>query len=191
MTIIELWLPILIVAIATFVLSFIVWAMLTHHNKDVGFCPQQDELLGFVSTSGIEPGRYMFPNCSDRKDWKNPEVVETFSKGPWGVIDVWPAKPNMGKNMLLTVVYFFIVAIIVGYLTRLAVPAGADFMNVFQVSFTAAILAHVLGGAPEGIWFGKRPRFFLTDAIDGLLYSLATALIFAAMWPQAAPVTTP
>lgn len=191
MTVIELWLPILIVSVATFFLSFLFWAILPHHKKDVAFCPSQEQILAFVRDSGIEPGRYMFPNCADSKDWRDPEVVETFNTGPWGIIDIWTSKPSMGRNMLLTVSYFFIVSIFVAYLTRLANPLGASFVDVFQVATTAAFLAHVLGGSPEGIWFGKRARFFLTDAFDGILYSLATGLIFAAMWPQALAVATP
>lgn len=191
MTVLELWLPIVITTVVTFFLSFLAWAILPHHQKDVAFCPEQDDLLDFVRRSNIKPGRYMFPNCADRKDWKDPAVVETYNKGPWGVIDIWPNRPSMGRNMLLTVLSFFVVTIFVAYLTRLANPLGGeDFSDVFQVAATAAALAYILGGLPEGIWFGKRTRHFLTDAFDGAMYALATGLVFAWLWPTAAEVIT-
>ncbi len=193
MPILELWVPIAAVTVATFFLSFVFWAVLQHHRQDVGFTPKQDEVIYLVNNSGIEPGRYMFPNCADHREFKQPEKVEMFNKGPWGVIDVWAGKPSMGRNMGLTFSYFLLVSIIVAYLTGLARPAGSSFLEVFQVATTAAFLAHVLGGAPEGIWFGKRARFFITDAIDGAVYSVATGALFAWLWPAAiaTPVTTP
>jgi hypothetical protein len=188
MPILDLWVPIAAVTAATFFLSFLFWALLQHHKADVARCPQQDQVLDFVSESGIEPGRYMFPNCADSSDYKDPEFIAMYNKGPWGVIDIWAGKPNMGRNMAFTIIYFLIVSVIVAYLTGLCRPAGSSFLEVFQVATTAGFLAHVLGGAPEGIWFGKRPRFFLTDAIDGVLYSFTTGALFAWLWPAAAAV---
>lgn len=185
MTILDLWLPILIATLAGFFLSFLMWAVLSHHNADVAYCPEQDKILDLLRTSSIQPGAYMFPNCADRKDFKKPEVMEAMSAGPWGTLSVWAAKPNMPRNMAATIGYFFAVNLLVAYLTHLARPAGSDFLSVFQVAATAAVLAHVLGGMPNGIWFGKRLRFFITDAIDGLVYALATGAVFALMWPTA------
>ena len=193
MSVTDLWLPILIATVVGFFLSFLMWAILPHHKGDVQFSPDQDKILDLVRSSNIKPGAYMFPTCADRKDFKNPEVVEMFNAGPWGTISVWDAKPNMGRNMALTILYFFIVSLLVAYVTGQARGAGSDFLAVFQVASTCAILAHVLGGAPGGIWFGKRTRYFITDAIDGLAYSLATGAIFALMWPAADAIahTTP
>ncbi|PHQ81524.1 MAG: hypothetical protein COB69_04125 [Phycisphaera sp.] len=193
MPILELWVPIAAVTAATFFLSFLMWAALQYHRADVAYCPQQDEVIDLVNSSGIKPGRYMFPNCADHAEFKNPDKMAMYNKGPWGVIDIWAGKPSMGRNMALTLGYFVLVSVLVAYLTGLARPAGSSFMEVFQVATTAAFLAHVLGGIPEGIWFGKRTRFFLTDAIDGVIYALATGVVFALLWPAAevASVATP
>ena len=193
MPITDLWLPILIATIATFFLSFLTWAVLPHHKGDVKFTPEQDKIMDLVRASNLEPGVYMFPNCAERKDYQQPENIEKFNAGPWGTLSVWSGKPNMGRNMALTVLYFFLVSLLVAYLTSQARAPGSDFLAIFQIASTGAILAHVLGGAPNGIWFGKRLRFFLTDAIDGLIYALATGAIFALMWPAAETLvnTTP
>lgn len=193
MSVTDLWLPILVATIVGFFLSFLMWAVLPHHQGDVKFSPDQDKLMDFVRTSNVEPGVYMFPNCADRKDFQKPENVEKFNAGPWGTLSVWGSKPNMGRNMALTILYFFLVSLLVAYVTGQARGTGSDFLAVFQVASTGAILAHVLGGAPGGIWFGKRLRYFITDAIDGLVYAIATGAVFALMWPaaEAAISTTP
>ncbi len=185
----SLILPVLITTVACFFLSFLMWAVLKHHEKDIQFYPEQDKLLDFVRSSNVKPGTYMFPTCADRKDFKDPAMMEMFNKGPWGTLSIWGAKPSMGRNMGLTVLYFFVVSLLVAYLTSLARSPGSNFLEVFQVASTAAILAHVLGGAPGGIWFGKNLRHFITDAIDGLVYSLATGAIFAFMWPATETLT--
>ncbi len=186
----SLILPILVATVVCFFLSFLMWAVLKHHEGDVQFYPEQDKLLDFVRNANVKPGTYMFPTCADRKDFKKPEMMEMFNKGPWGTLSIWGAKPNMGRNMGLTVLYFFVVSVLVAYLTSLARAPGSAFLEIFQVATTAAILAHVLGGAPGGIWFGKKARYFVTDAIDGLFYSLATGAIFAFMWPTAQTLST-
>ena len=142
----------------------------------------------------VKPGygrNYLIPQ--GKATPATPENIEKFNAGPWGTLSVWSGKPNMGRNMALTVLYFFLVSLLVAYLTSQARAPGSDFLAVFQIASTGAILAHVLGGAPNGIWFGKRLRFFLTDAIDGLIYALATGAIFALMWPAAETLvnTTP
>lgn len=193
MSILDLWVPILIASLAGFFLSFLTWAVLRHHDGDVKFCPEQERLLDFVAGSNLAPGVYMFPTCADRKDFRNPEAQELFSRGPWGTLSIWAGKPNMARNMALTLGYFFVVSLFVAYLTALARPAGSTFFEVFQVAATAAVLANVLGGMPNGIWFGKRLRFFLTDAFDGVLYSAGIGSVFAIMWPtlQTAATATP
>jgi cytochrome c biogenesis protein CcdA len=91
----------------------------------------------------------------------------------------------MGRNIPLTFISLGVIAVFVAYLASQTLPPGSQFARVFQVTATSAVLCHVLGGIPNGIWFGKRLRFFITDAIDGLAYSLATGAIFAALWPAA------
>ena len=111
MSILDLWVPIAAVTVATFFLSFFFWAVLQHHRPDVGFCPQQDSVIDFVNSSDIEPGRYMFPNCADHREFKQPEKMDMYNKGPWGVIDIWAGKPSMGRNMALTITHFLIVSV--------------------------------------------------------------------------------
>jgi len=179
----SLWLPIVVSGVALFFLSFLMWAILPHHAKDVGFHPRQDELASHINESGLKPGMYMFPNCADKKDYGSDEHKASVEKGPWGTLSVWPSKPNMGRNMALTVAYMLFASILVAYVASTARPPGASFLSVFQIATTASAMIFVVGGWLNNIWFGKRLRFVITDAIDGLVYSVVAGLIFALLWP--------
>lgn len=181
-----LWLPILAATIATMVLSTLAWTALPHHRADVAFYPKQDELINALKAHALKPGNYMFPMCQDPKDYKSDQFKAAMQAGPWGTINLFPSAPNMGRNIAITFITLAVIALFVGYLAAQTLPPGSAFARVFQVTATAAVLCHVLGGTLNGVWFGKRLRFFITDAIDGLAYSLATGAIFAALWPAAA-----
>ncbi|HED53448.1 MAG TPA: hypothetical protein ENJ00_04525 [Phycisphaerales bacterium] len=184
---VDLWVPILVATVGVFVLSFVFWMLSPHHQADVAFCPEQDAVMEMIRVSAIKPGMYMFPNCATKAEWSSEEYKALYESGPWGMISVLPGKPNMGRNLVVTFVYFLIVSVVVAYLTGLSRAPGAEFLAVFQVASTAAGLVYVLGGWTNGIWFGKRLRFFITDFFDGLLYAGATGIAFALLWPGAAP----
>ena len=105
------------------------------------------------------------------------------ASGPWGTINVWRGAPNMGRNLALTFLFYFVTAVFVGYLGTLALEPGAGFSKVFQVTGTAAILAHCFAFMPNNVWFGTPKRGVLMDVLDGGVYSLITGAIFGAMWP--------
>ncbi|MEO1513235.1 MAG: hypothetical protein AAFU70_14275 [Planctomycetota bacterium] len=108
-----------------------------------------------------------------------------WEHGPWGTITVFPAASKFGKNLAFTALVFFVITLFVGYLTRQAVEPGAEYLRVFQIAGTAAVLGHVFGGLPYAIFFGKPARFVITDLIDAIIYAMITAGILAAMWPGA------
>ncbi|HRQ65280.1 MAG TPA: hypothetical protein PKZ76_10550 [Xanthomonadaceae bacterium] len=178
----SLWLPILIITVALFFASFLAWAVLPHHKPDLRKWPDEDRLRAFVRESGAAPGEYLFPLVHDH-EMKDPEAVKRYDTPPWGMVNVWPSKPSMGGNMVKTVLFFFVVTVLVGYVGAAALPAGATMGEVFRVLGTTAILAHTAGGVCREIWFTRPLRAKLMDAIDGLVYGVITGLVFALMWP--------
>lgn len=88
-----------------------------------------------------------------------------------------------GKNLGLTFVFYLVTAVFVGYLGTLALKPGAGFSKVFQVTGTAAILAHCFAFMPNNIWFGTPKRAILMDVLDGVVYGLITGAVFGALWP--------
>jgi hypothetical protein len=178
----SLWLPILIITVALFFASFLAWAVLPHHKPDLRKWPDEERLRAFVRESGAAPGEYLFPLVHDH-EMKDPEAVKRYDTPPWGMVNVWPDKPSMGGNMVKTVLFFFVVTVLVGYVGAAALPAGATMGEVFRVLGTTAILAHTAGGVCREIWFTRPLRAKLMDAIDGLVYGVITGLVFALMWP--------
>ena len=128
----------------------------------------------------------MFPYCASSKDMKTEELKQRWEAGPYGTLCLWPGKWSMGLNLVWIFVFYLVVGIFVGYLTRLACDPGAEYMTVFRVAGTAAIMAHTLGSFPHAIWFRTPSRAILSNLADGIVFGLLTAGSFAALWLEAA-----
>ncbi|MEL6796830.1 MAG: hypothetical protein AAFO89_08400, partial [Planctomycetota bacterium] len=118
--ILDLWLPVLAATIATMVLSTLAWTALPHHKPDMQEHPKADELAEQVKASDTAPGLYYFPGYGTPKE-PNPK----FKAGPWGTINIHPAAPNMGRNIGLTFIALFVIAVFVGYITGQACAPDA------------------------------------------------------------------
>ena len=175
----DLWLPILLSAVAVFIAGALAWMALPHHRKDWAMLPSDDVLAGLRS---IPPGQYMFPG-SGPAEHENPEAAERRRGGPHGALYVWPGPPSMGAKMALNFLFNLTVGVFVAYLTSRALPSGATFMDVFQLAGTAGILAFSFGGIPHGIWFGRSFRSMALDFMDGVVEGLILGAIFGALWP--------
>jgi hypothetical protein len=114
MMLLQLWLPILVTTVVLFFTSFLAWVVLPHHKPDVRRWPSEDALLDFIRSSGGQPGEYLFP-LIDEKDMKEDWAKKRYADGPWGMVNVWAQQPNMGLNMVKTVLFFLVVSILVGY----------------------------------------------------------------------------
>ena len=187
-TLVELWLPILVSTVFVFIASAILWMAMPHHKADIRVLPDDKASTIPSQTDGLEPGIYMWPNCSDSKEMKSEEFKKKWNEGPWGTMTVLPGRPNMGRNMALGFVVYLLIGVFVAYLTSLAHPAGAEYLPVFRVAGASAIAIYALGWMPNAIWFGKPARFWCTDLIDNIVYGLLTAGVFAWLWPPAASV---
>jgi hypothetical protein len=181
--IVDLWLPIVLSAVAVFIVSFIAHMVIVHHRGDWSKLPDEDGFLEAIRSSGAKAGQYMFPYC-DMKDMKDPEMQKRYKAGPHGVITVWPGGVNMGKNLVLTFIYYLVVGFFVAYLASLLLDGTAQYMQVFRVTCVAAIMGYCLGSIPGTIWFGHSWRAQWMYIIDGLVYSAVTAGFFGWLWPS-------
>lgn len=179
----DLWLPILLSAIAVFIAGALAWMALPHHKDDYRKMPTEDAVLASIRTNAVPPGWYMFPYCGGPADLKDPEAKRRHEAGPHGMLTVWPGAPSMGKNLVLNFLFNIATSVFVGYIASRAVLPGAPFLDVFQIAGTAGILGYAFGGVPHGIWMGRKPRSMAMDFLDGTFYGLVTGAIFAAMWP--------
>jgi hypothetical protein len=179
----ELALAIIIATVCVFFASFIIWMLLPYHKADIKFMPNEDDFSEAISKLDIKPGLYMYPNCQTAEQMKSDEFKDRFNKGPWGMITIMGAKPNFMMNLIKTFIAYLVITIIVAYITSVALPAGTEYLKVFQVAGAAAFLGHCTGSLAGDIFLGKPTRFIITSFIDGLIFALITAGIFASMWP--------
>jgi hypothetical protein len=156
-----------------------------HHKKDFKGVPDEDNVLEAMRTGGVKPGVYFFPFCEDRGKMNDPDMVAKMEEGPMGTMTVMPpGPPAMGKPMVLQAVYFLIATILVAYIGAVALAPGTPYLTVFRIIATAAILAYAGAHAPRSIWFGRPWGHTFKEIVDGVVYGLLTAGIFASMWPE-------
>lgn len=186
----DLWLPILISAVAVWIASAIAWMAMPHHKGDFKQLPDEDAAMSAVRNLAIAPGVYFFPHMKDcNKAKMDPVAKEKFEKGPHGLLQVWPpgvlSSARMGRNMVLILILYIVVGVFIAYLAGLVggLPRGSEFMKVFPVTGTAGVMAYCFGGLPQDICFNKPMRTVLANLADGVAYGLITGAIFAAMWP--------
>jgi hypothetical protein len=176
----SLWLPILVSGIALFFASWAAWMLLPHHKSEWQGLPNEDAVLDVLRSTNVPPGQYMFPYSCKPEDWQSEEFKLRREKGPTGTLTTWAKPPNMGVNMLCTLLFFIIANFVIGYLAGIALDPGEAFMKVFRFVGTAGILTYGTANILNGIWFGRK---MVADIIDGVAYGLITGLIFAALWP--------
>lgn len=184
-TIASLWLPILLSAIFVFIASAIIWTVMPHHQKDFKELPDEPAARSTLTPQNVPPGQYNIPHVASREAVKDPEVVKLFDEGPVAFLTVLPkGMPNMGRSMLLSLVYYLVVGGVVAYLTTRTVPPGAEYLAVFRVSGTIAWAAYGLGTVPDAIWFGRPWSAIFKNMLDALIYGSLTGGAFAALWPH-------
>ena len=178
---INLWLPVLLTAIALFIASSVCWTVLPHHENDFEKADSEDELMSSIRQLNLKPGKYMFPFMK-HSEQSQQEMIDKYTAGPRGTLVLWDM-PNMGRNLGLTFVFFLLIAIVTAYIGWEALGADAGFLKVFQIIGALSVLVHCSSGQLNAIWF---PRKTSMDFVDGIAYGIITGLIFALLWPAGA-----
>ena len=180
----DLWLPILLSAVAVFIASSIMHMLLPYHRSDYKQLPEEEKVLTALRAAGLKRGLYTFPHCT-HQNMKTPEIVEKFKQGPVGMLTIFPSGPvAMPKFLGMWFAYCLVIGFFVAYLTGRTVAPGAPYLAVFRVAGTAAFLTHGLGHLSNGIWRGQPWGVTLKEVFDGLIYALLTAGTFAWLWPH-------
>jgi hypothetical protein len=184
----SLWLPIVLSAVAVWFAALIVWMALPHHKRDFIVIPPaeggEDGLMEYLRKSGVKPGNYVFPDFRGHAAMESEKVQRALREGPVGHLSVWPTPLGMGGKMVATFFVYLVISVLVGYLTRVAVPGVAPFARVFQIAGTAGVLAYSFSFVPNAIWFGAYKRTIIGSVVDGIVFGLVTGAIFAWRWPH-------
>lgn len=182
----DLWLPILLSAVFVFLVSAITHMVLPIHRSDYTGMPGEDKVLAAMREQGVGRGQYMFPHCGSFKEMGSDEMMEKFKTGPVGHMTVLdPGPPAMGKSLMQWFLFCVLISIFVAYIGSHAVPTGADYLAVFRMTGTVAVLGYALGVMNDSIWKGQRWGVTMKFVVDGIVYGLVTAGTFAWMWPEA------
>ena len=181
---IDLWMPILLSAAIVFVASAVIWMaspLHKHDYKNPG--DKEGPLLDLLRAKSFAPGVYMVPWCHGQAS--SSETAEKMKRGPWAMLTVMPGMPSMGKMLGAWFVHLVIVGVFVAYLaTHAGLPRGAEYLSVFRITGTTALMAYVGYAMPMCIWHAMPWSQLPGRVLDGIIYALLTAGTFAWLWPE-------
>jgi hypothetical protein len=180
----SLWLPILLSAVAVFVVSSIVHRVLRYHDDDFRAAPNEDQLR--AALKGMPPGNYSVPKPATSAERRSPAFQQKMSEGPLAFVTVLP---EGGIGMTKPLIQWFVYCLVVGgfsaYVAGRTLPPGTDYLQVFRVTGTVGFVGYGLALVRESIWLGRNWPATLKSLFDALVYGLVTAGFFGWLWPKA------
>lgn len=181
----SLWLPVLLSAILVFFASFVAWVVLPHHRRDFRVLPDQDALLAQMRARDLTPGMYALPHTHDRKEVETEAFKEKVRAGPAGFLYLRDPARHLAMGIPLTqaFVHYLVLGVFVAYIGYVTLPAGTEYLTVFRVTGTAALLGHCGALIPRSVFFGFSWSTTWKEVADGIVYALLTAGVFAWLWP--------
>jgi hypothetical protein len=180
-----LWLPILLSSVIVFVVSSAIHMLPLWHKSDFPALPDQARVMDALRPFAIPPGDYMMPRPSSMKEMKSPEFTETMKKGPVMMLTVLPnGLMSMGRNLVLWFLYSIVIGVFSAYVAGRALPAGADYLEVFRFVGSIAFIGYALALWQMSIWYRRAWSSTIKSTIDGLIYGLLTAGTFGWLWPR-------
>lgn len=181
----SLWIPILLSAVAVFVASSIIHMALPYHRNDLKAVPSEDRFLDAVRSFNIPPGDYGAPHAGSMAAMRDPQFVERMKKGPLVLMTVAPGgSPSMGKSLTLWFLYSLLVSAIAAELGSHALAPGAGVEDVCFFVGTAAFLGYSVGLLQSSIWSRRNWGTTLKSVFDGIIYAIITGQTFGWLWPH-------
>lgn len=180
----SLLLPILLSAVAVFIISSIIHMVLGYHSNDYKELPSEKAVLDDLRKHNLPPGDYHFPRPKNMKDMSSQEFLEKMKQGPVGVMTIMHrSSPSMAKELVLWFIYSIIVGIFAAYVAGRALPEGAHYLSVFRFAGVTAFIGYGLALMQNSIWYNRSWSATLKSMFDGLIYALFTGGIFGWLWP--------
>ncbi len=183
-TIPALWLPILLAAVAVFIVSSVIHMLLKYHQSDFSKVEAEDAVMNALRPFRIPPGDYVLPYCGSTKRMNEPDFIEKMNKGPIAFMTVLPnGKPGMATNLVQWFVYCLIVGVFAAYVAGRALEPGAHYLAVFRMAGVTAFAGYGLALLQNSIWYKRNWSSTLKSVFDALVYALVTAGVFGWLWP--------
>ncbi len=179
------WLPILLSAVGVFLVSSVIHMFTPWHKSDYPKVPNEDRVMDALRPLAIPPGDYMMPRPSSTQEMRSPAFVEKFKKGPVMVFTVMPGgSMAMGKQLTMWFLYAVVVGLFAAYVAWSALSPAARYRDVFRFTGVTAFIGYSLALWQMSIWYRRAWLTTIKATVDGLIYALLTAGIFAWPWPH-------
>jgi len=179
----SLWIPILLSAVAVFLVSFLIHMVLPYHRSDYGKVPFEDSVMDALRKFGIAPGDYMIPCAGGLEAMKSPEFKEKLKRGPVALMTVMTGGFSMGRRLAQWFVYLIVVGVFAALVACGTLAPGADRHTVFHTIALVAFAGYGLALWQNSIWYSRSWKTTLKSNFDALVYALLTGAIFVWLWP--------
>lgn len=180
-----LWLPILLSAVACWILNAVFWTASPHHRSDWRPVPDDGGVTSAMRSAGLRRGMYYFPREKGPELARDPAARALLERGPSGYIIVEPrGVPSMGRAMLLSFLLNLAVSTGAGYAASVGLAAGASYLDVFRLIATVVMLAYAAEHFSRSIWFGHSWASTWKSTFDAVVLALISGGIFGWLWPQ-------
>ncbi len=184
-TLVALWLPILVSALAVFVISSLIHMVFKWHAADYAGFANEDAVRDALRASNPTVGRrYVVPYCADMKEMNSDALRKKYADGPNAVIVLGPnGQPNMGKHLGQWFVLCLIVSSAAAFLTAKAYGVSAPAQGAAKMAGAIAFIGYGLGTIQESIWMYRSWKSTATYLLDAALFAAGTWAVFLWLWP--------
>ncbi len=180
----SLWLPVVVSAVAVWIVSAILHMVLKYHRADYKRLSNEDAVATALRGAASSPGIYHTPYCTDHAQMKDPAFLKKYEDGPVALVTVLKnGPPAMGKYLGQWLGFCLLASFVTSYVARTTLSPGADPLLVMRITGAVAFAAYSFGSLQAGIWKGEPLGNVVRGLIDGLIYSLTTGLVFRLLWP--------
>jgi len=180
----QLWLPILVAAVAVFIASSLIHMVFKWHNADYTRLSNEDEVRAAIRAGSAKPGLYVLPHCTDMKEIQGEQMQKKFREGPVGFLTLRKiGPPSMGGSLLQWFTFNLVVSMVTGDIALQLYHLQANPVDVSQMVGLLSFLTYAGSSVQAGIWMGKPWRAVFKDMLDGLIYAVVSGLAFWWLWP--------
>ena len=182
-TIASQWLPILLSAVAVFIVSAIIHTALRFwHAKDQSALPNETAVGDLLRS--VPAGDYRMPYAANTEEMRGEAFKARAEKGPMAVITIMSGDmmSSFKRALIQWFVYSIVVSWLAGHIAGSALPDGASNVLIFHTVGLTAWLGYGMAMAQGPIWGGKPWLPAIKSMVDALIYASVTAGVFVWLW---------
>jgi hypothetical protein len=180
----QLWIPILLSAVAVFIASSIIHMASPWHKTDYPRMENETQVMDALRPLALRPGDYFFPRPASMADMKSAEFIERTQRGPVVLMTVMPNDVMpMGPLLAKWFVYVIVVSMFAAFVTAAALPRGAPGHLVFHEAALVAFAGYALALWQLSIWYRRSLSITIKSTVDAIIYAAITGAVFVWLWP--------